>query len=74
MPPFYRVAAFFLSAGLTLSSCKKETEIQIKEVEKKFSWSDVSGLGGLERIILSTGTNGQSIYLQQTYFFTRFNT
>lgn len=74
MRPLHHVVAVFLSAGLALSSCKKETEIQIKEVEKKNSWSDVSGLGGIERIILSTGTNGQSIYLQQPNFFTRLNT
>ena len=74
MRPLHHVVAVFLSTGLALSSCKKETEIQIKEVEKKFSWSDVSGLDGLERIVLSTGTNGQSIYLQQPNFFTRFNT
>lgn len=74
MRPLHHVVAIFLSAGLALSSCKKETEIQIKEVEKKFSWSDVSGLSGLERIILSTGSNGQSVYLQQPSFFTRLNT
>ncbi|SFQ58357.1 hypothetical protein [Hymenobacter arizonensis] len=67
-------ATLALFTCLSISSCKKETEIQIKEVEKKYSWTEVSGLIGFERIILSTGSNGQSIYLQQPYYFTRLNT
>ena len=63
-----------LAITLAFSSCKKETEIQIKEkeVEKKYSWSEVSSLYGLQRVILSTGSNGQSIYLQQPRAFTRY--
>ena len=66
--------ALLLIIGLALGSCKKETEIQIKEkeVDKKYSWSEVAGLSGFERVILSTGCNGQAIYLQQPNLFTQF--
>ena len=69
-------AAAFLTVGCFFSSCKKEieTQIQIKEVVKQNSWTEVSGLSGFERIILGTGSNGQSIYLQQPNLFTRLNT
>lgn len=68
------VAAIF-TAGLALGACKKEVEIQIKEteVDKKYSWSEVAGLRDWQRIILSTGTNGQALYFQQPNFFTRFS-
>ncbi|MDO7846405.1 hypothetical protein Q5H92_08560 [Hymenobacter sp. M29] len=67
-------AAPLLAAILLLSSCKKETEIIVeKEVVKQSSWSEVPSLYGLARVILSTGSNGQSIYLQQPRAFTRFN-
>ena len=68
------LVAVFFTAGLALESCKKETEIQIREtqVDKKYSWSEVPSLYGLNRVILSTGNDGQSIYLQQPNFFTRF--
>jgi hypothetical protein len=68
------LASAALAIGLATSSCKKETEIQIKEVEKKFSWTEVASLYDFERIILSTGSNGQSIYLQQPGYFTRLTT
>ena len=66
------VSGFF--AVVFLSSCKKEieTQVQIKEVEKVASWREVTSLYGLSRVILSTGSNGQSIYLQQPNAFTRF--
>ena len=67
-------AATLFLALVGFSSCKKETEVQLKEVVKQASWLEVNGLSGFERIILSTGSNGQSIYLQQPNFFTRFTT
>jgi hypothetical protein len=73
---FQTVSPFLVAFAFVFSGCKKEieTQIQIKEVEKKASWTEVSGLSGFERIILSTGSNGQSIYLQQPNFFTRLST
>lgn len=65
------VAAVFLSAGLSLGSCKKETEIQIreKEVDKKYSWSENSRLQGSQRIILSLGTSPDGLFIQQPAYF-----
>ena len=68
----FAATLFLALAGF--SSCKKETEVQLKGVVKQASWSEVNGLSGFERIILSTGSNGQSIYLQQPNFFTRLTT
>lgn len=72
------VTIFLLFAAVfALGGCKKETEIQIKEteVDKKYSWAEVSSpfLYGLQRVILSTGSNGQALYFQQPYNFTRFS-
>lgn len=53
--------------------CKKETVIEIKEVEKQVSWREAGPLAGLQRIILSTGHDGQALYLQQPDYFTRFS-
>ena len=64
--------ALFLVAGLLLSSCKKETQTIVREEVAKSSWTEVASLYGFERVILSTGSSGQSIYLQQPNLFTRF--
>ena len=77
MKPFHTVLPFLVALAFAfITGCKKEieTQIQIKEVEKKLSWTEVPGLNGFERIILSTGSNGQSLYLQQPNFFTRLTT
>lgn len=60
---------------ITLAGCKKEieTQVQIKEVEKQASWAEVPSLYGLARVIMSTGNDGQAIYLQQPNAFTRFS-
>ena len=49
-----RFAATLFSALAGFSSCKKETDVQLKEVVKQASWLEVDGLSGSERIILST--------------------
>ena len=72
---FARISiALFITFSVGLGSCKKETEIIVKEkeVDKQYSWNEVSNLYGLARVILSTGNNGQYLYLQQPYMFTRF--
>lgn len=66
------IAATLFAAGLFCSGCKKETEIQIKEIDKKYSWSEVIGFFGLGKVILSTGHSSRAIYLQQPNLFTRF--
>lgn len=75
--PLLFPTATFLAFGLCFGACKKETEIQVqvKEVEKRYSWSEVSPniLNGWLRIILSTGTNGRALYFQHPSFFTRFS-
>lgn len=47
-----------------LSSCKKETDIQIKEVDKTYSWTEVNQLRGREKIIVGAGADAQRLYLQ----------
>ena len=66
-----RLAAAFLTVILFFSSCKKEieTQIQIKEVDKKYSWKENSRLQGLQRIILGLGTSPDGLFIQQPEFF-----
>ena len=73
MKPFQTFLPFLAALAFTLAGCKKEieTQIQIKEVEKQVSWSEVPSLYGLARVIMSTGNDGQAIYLQQPNAFTR---
>lgn len=49
-------------------SCKKK--IEIREVEKKNSWAESKRFTGTEKIFLSSGSNGGTIFLQQPFFFT----
>ena len=62
-------AAAFLTVGLCFSSCKKETEIQIKEVDKKYSWTESTHFLGIQRIILSLGVSNDGLFLQQPTYF-----
>lgn len=75
MKPFQIVLLSLAAPAFTLAGCKKEieTQIQIKEVEKQSSWAEVPSLYGLARIIMSTGSDGQAIYLQQPNAFTRLS-
>lgn len=65
--------AVLLAFGLSLSGCKKEIEVLVKEtkveVEKKYSWSEHLQLKGSERIVLSLGTGSNSLFMQQPTFF-----
>ena len=75
MKPFQTVSLSLVALAFTLASCKKEIEIQVqtKEVEKQTSWAEVPSLYGLTRVIMSTGSDGQAIYLQQPNAFTRLS-
>lgn len=64
--------ALFITTSTLLSACKKEVETVVKEVDRKYSWMQVKNLEGTSRIILSTGNNGQALFLQQPYFFTKY--
>lgn len=74
MKSFQIILPALAALTFTLAGCKKEieTQIQIKEVEKQASWAETPSLYGLSRVIMSTGTDGQAIYLQQPNAFTRF--
>lgn len=67
------IPAAFVAVCFVFSSCQKETDIQIKEVDKHYSWSEVPAFYGLQRVILSTGSNDKALYLQQPNYFTRFS-
>ena len=75
MKPFRKILPALTGLALALTACKKEVETQIQvkevEVEKKASWTEVPSLYGLARVIMSTGTDGNAIYLQQPNAFTR---
>jgi hypothetical protein len=61
----FRHLGLLLAASLlSLSSCKKDTEIHLKEVEKTYSWAEIPHLSGLTQVILSTGRDATSLYLQ----------
>lgn len=49
-----------------LFSC---TKTKIVEVEKKSSWKEVPGFSGMQRYFLSSGSNGQQVFLQQPFYF-----
>ncbi|AYA37312.1 hypothetical protein D3Y59_09760 [Hymenobacter oligotrophus] len=64
-----------LGAGaLALAGCKKDPIVEIKEVEvpARRSWTEVRNLRGLDRTILSMGTDGRQLFLQQPYNFTKY--
>ena len=73
MKSFQAILASLVALVFATAGCKKEieTQIQIKEVEKQASWTEVPSLYGLSRVIMSTGTDGEAIYLQQPNAFTR---
>lgn len=55
----------FLGIVLTLASaCKKEVEIQVREVPKTYSWAETPHLTGLARVILGMGKDERALYLQ----------
>jgi hypothetical protein len=54
---------------ISIYSCKREVEIKNIEVEKKTSWHEVKQFTGTQKIILSTGSNENAVFLQQPYFF-----
>ncbi len=56
----------FLMTFLVLATaCKKEVEkIVVQEVDKVYSWSEIKRLYGTDRVILNTGKDANSIYLQ----------
>ena len=57
-----------IAALLLITACKKETDIQIKEVEKTYSWTEVKQLYGTKRIILGMSQNGSTLFLQEPGF------
>lgn len=63
-----RHTKFAFIALLLICSCKKE--IEIREVEKKFSWTESKRFSGTEKIFLSSGSDGKTIFLQQPFYFT----
>ncbi|MBF9222733.1 hypothetical protein [Hymenobacter ruricola] len=56
--------ALLLAAGLSFSACKKDTDVQIKEVDKTYSWVEEKTFFGLNKVLLSTGKDASSLYLQ----------
>ncbi len=65
-----RQIKFAIVAFTLLLSCRKKIEIREVEVEKKFSWTESKRFTGIEKVFLSSGSDGNTIYLQQPYFFT----
>ncbi len=57
-----------LFSGLLLAAllvaCKKEVEIQIKEVDKVYSWMEIKRLYGTDGIILNMGKDANSVFMQ----------
>ena len=72
--PHPRRFVALLTAVLALSGCKKEidTQIQVKEVAKKYSWTENIRLHGSERIVLNLGTAPDGLFLQQPAYFSSF--
>jgi hypothetical protein len=65
--------AVVVALGLMATACKKETETVIVEVEKQVSWKEAKGLSGISRVVLSSGSDGNSLFLQSPFFFSDFN-
>ena len=55
---------------ITFLSCTKtKTEFIEVEVDKKYSWKEVEGFTGYDRLITSSGGNADALYFQQPYGF-----
>lgn len=54
----------FLLVASSLAACKKEVEIQIKEVDKTYSWAEIKRLYGTDKVILNTGKDANSVFMQ----------
>lgn len=66
-----RYLQFALMAIIFLfSECRKKVEIREIEVEKKYSWTESKRFTGLQKVFLSSGSDGRTIFLQQPFFFT----
>ncbi|MET4075960.1 hypothetical protein [Hymenobacter sp. UYCo722] len=62
--PSWRVGLLLLAAIiLSLSACKKETEIQLKEVDKMYSWKEDRHFLGFGKVILGIGQDASSLFL-----------
>lgn len=63
-----------LTAVLALSGCRKEidTQIQVKEVAKRYSWTENTWLHGSERIVLNLGAAPDGLFMQQPAYFSSF--
>jgi hypothetical protein len=60
-----------LLAILVVISCKKRVEIREVPVDKVNSWTESKRYTGSQRIILSSGSGANTIYLQHPYFFSQ---
>jgi hypothetical protein len=71
MKSFQAILPSFVIFTCTLIGCKKEieTQIQIKEVDKKYSWSESTRFQGLQRIVLSLGATTDGLFIQQPTYF-----
>jgi hypothetical protein len=60
-------------AILVAMSCKKRVEIREVPVEKITSWTESKRYTGSQRIMLSSGSDANTIYLQHPYFFSQIS-
>ena len=72
--PNSRCLVPLLTALLALSGCKKEidTQIHLKELTKRYSWTENTWLHGSERIVLNLGTAPDGLFMQQPAYFSSF--
>ena len=56
-------AGLLLAIVLSFSACKKETEVQIKEVDKVYSWKEDRHFRGFSKVILGIGQDASSLFL-----------
>lgn len=62
---------FYLLAFITFLSCTKtKTEFIEVEVDKKYSWKEVTRFTGNDRVFINSGGNADALYFQQLYNFT----
>lgn len=60
---FQCVGLLLAAIVLSFSACKKETEIQIKEVDKVYSWKEDRHFLGFGKVILGIGQDASSLFL-----------